>query len=108
MSDQTLKYTLDVVTLLLGIWIMVKLFRSSVGGALGTSFRLIWVGIFVLAINHLVDTAYLSDALEVTGSTNALFTAPFVHRVINFVGFVVMGIGFKKFVDISTKAGSSN
>lgn len=62
-------------------------------------------GIFVLAINHLFDMAYLAHTLKAAGDFSI---APVIHRIINFIGFMLTAIGFKKFADISARASSLN
>ena len=91
-----LKYVLDGVTLLLGVYIAIQIVRSAIAGTIGTAFKLILAGIFILAINHLLDTAYLADMLKATGHTTDFLQASIVHRTINLVGFVVMTAGFRK------------
>lgn len=95
-DPQAVKYALDLITLLLGVYIIVQLMRSAIGGTVGTAFRYILVGILVLAVNHLLDTAYFSTALKAAGHATDLFQAAIVHRAINLVGFVLMTVGFQK------------
>ena len=96
MSPQVLKYIIDGATLLLGIYVMVQMMRSALGGAVGFAFRLILIGIFILAINHLADTVYFAGALKAAGHTTDYLQAPIVHRLINFIGFIFMAFGFMK------------
>ncbi len=98
MSPEYIKYALDIATLLLGVYIIVKLSHSGIGGTVGIAFKLILLGIIVLAINHLLDTAYFAAALKAAGHTSDYLQAPIVHRTINFVGFVLMTFGFQKLV----------
>lgn len=98
MSPQVLKYALDIVTLLLGVYIVVRLSRSGIGGTVGIAFKLILLGILVLGVNHLLDTAYFAAALKAAGHTTDYLQAPIVHRAINFIGFVLMTFGFQKLV----------
>ncbi len=90
------KYILDIVTLLLGIYVAVQLARSSIGGTVGIAFRLILAGILILGVNHLLDTAYFADALKSAGHISDLLQAAIVHRLINFIGFLLMTFGFMK------------
>lgn len=96
MSPQTVKYVLDIVTLLLGVWIVVQLSRSAIGGVVGSAFKIILAGVLALAINHFLDTAYFAEALKKAGHTTDLLQAPIVHRGINLVGFLLMAAGFQK------------
>ena len=96
MTPLVLKYLLDIATLLLGVYIATQVIRSSIAGTIGTAFKLILGGIFILAINHLLDTAYLMETLKAAGHTADFMQAPIVHRSINLVGFIVMAIGFQK------------
>ncbi len=99
MDPQTVKYALDIVTLLLGVYIVMQLARSAIGGTVGTAFKFILAGIIVLGVNHLLDTAYFASALKVAGHTTDLLQAPIVHRAINLVGFVLMTVGFQKLIN---------
>lgn len=96
MDPNLVKQAIDVVTVILGLFIGVQLTRSAIGGTVGTAFKLILLGIFVLAINHLLDTLYFAQALKAAGHTTDLLQAPIVHRAINLVGFLIMTIGFTK------------
>ena len=69
MTPQILKYILDIVTLLLGLYVVVQIMRSSVAGTMGTAFKLVLLGILILAINHFLDTAYLAESLKASGHT---------------------------------------
>ncbi len=99
MDPQTVKYILDIITLLLGLYIVVKLTRSGIGGTVGIAFKFILGGIIVLGINHLLDTAYFAAALKAAGHTTDILQAPIVHRGINLVGFVLMTVGFQKLIN---------
>ncbi len=94
MTPFQLKYGLDVMTLLIGIYVMLEVSRAALGGTVGTAFKLVLIGIFVLTINHFLDTVYLADTLKMMGHTQDFFQAPIVHRAINFVGFLFMAWGF--------------
>ncbi len=98
MTPQILKYSIDILTLLLGFYIVVKLSHSGIGGTVGTAFKLILVGILVLAFNHLLDTAYLAEAMKALGHTSNYLQAPIIHRTINLIGFVIMTIGFQQLI----------
>ena len=93
------KKSLDVITLLLGAYIVVQLVRSAIGGTVGTAFKFILGGIIILALNHLLDTIYFADALKAAGHTTDVFQAPIVHRAINLVGFIFMAFGFQKLIN---------
>lgn len=98
MTPLHVKYAVDVITLLLGLYIVIKLSRSGIGGTVGTAFKLILGGILVLALNHLLDTVYFADTLKAAGHVSDYLQAPLVHRGINFVGFVLMAIGFQQLI----------
>lgn len=94
MTPLALKYSLDIITLLLGVYVIYIMRKSTLGGAIGTALQMVIAGIFILTINHFLDTAYLADGLKRLGHVNDYFQAPIVHRVINLVGFLFMAAGF--------------
>lgn len=94
MTPQILKYILDITTLLIGVSIAIRVFQSPIPGKLGKAFRLILLGIFILAANHLADTAFIADLMKMDGHTTDYLQAPIIHRIINLIGFLVMASGF--------------
>lgn len=96
MSPLIVKYILDSAVLVLGLWVMVRMVRSSLGGTVGSALWFILIGIFILAANHLADTAFFADALKAAGHTTDYLQSPIVHRAINLTAFVLMALGFGK------------
>lgn len=94
MTPNQLKFGVDVLVLLLGLYSMYKLRQAAVGGVFGKAFSLILLGLFVLAINHFLDTVYLAGALKAAGNTTNFLQSTAVHRYINLIGFILMTLGF--------------
>jgi len=87
-----LQLGLDVLTLLIAIYVLWQASKAALGGAVGTAFQFILAGVFVLTINHLLDTILFSTLLK-TENINFL-QEPVVHRAINLIGFILMAVGF--------------
>lgn len=97
MSPDNFKLTLDILTLVVGAVAMVLARRAAIGGAFGMGMNLILAGIFVLTVNHLLDTVFLANALKMAGHTKDNLQGPIVHRMINLLGFLLMLAGFLNF-----------
>ncbi len=97
MTPANFKLAIDLLVIMIGLVAMVLAIKTAVGGLIGKGMSLIIAGIFVLAINHALDTLYLSAALTAAGHTKDLLQPTIVHRLINLVGFILMAFGFFTF-----------
>lgn len=97
MTPANFKLAIDLLVILIGIVAMWFAIKAAVGGLFGRGMTFIIAGIFVLAVNHALDTLYLSKALTAAGHTKDLLQPTIVHRLINLVGFVLMVFGFFTF-----------
>jgi hypothetical protein len=97
LTPDQLKLSVDVITIVVGIFAIYFAKKSAVGGTFGTGMNLILAGVFVLMINHLLDTVFLANFLKMQGHTTDAFQGPIVHRFINLFGFVLMAFGFATF-----------
>ena len=103
MTPEMLKLTLDLATLLAGVYAMLLARKSAIGGMFAKAMTLILLGIFILTVNHALDTLYLASALKNAGHTKDYLQGPIVHRMINFIGFLLMVMGFAKLAETGKK-----
>jgi hypothetical protein len=92
-TNKTAIYILDIGILFLAVLIIVVLRKTALGERLGKLLTIINVGIVAIAINHLLDTMLLHDAL----AGKMIFNHQAVllgHHVGNLVGFFLMFVGY--------------
>lgn len=97
MTPDQFKLAIDLVTIIVGVMAIVFARKSAVGGTFGTGMNLILAGIFVLTINHLLDTVFLASFLKMQGHATDALQGPIVHRIINLFGFTLVAFGFASF-----------
>lgn len=94
MQPLQLKIFLDVLAIGLGAYSIILVKRSSVGGKLGSAIYPLLGGIFVLSVNHAVDTFFLDFYLRSAGHAEDFFQPSIIHRINNLLAFALMTIGF--------------
>ena len=87
---EIINFALDITLIALAIWMLQIV--MGYGGVIGKAFTVIGWGAFILGIAHLVETVMFKgfgldqDVVELS------------HRLIVFVGFALVVVGFKMFV----------
>lgn len=97
MTPDQFKLLVDIITIVIGVLAIFFARKSAVGGTFGTGMNLILAGIFVLTVNHLLDTVFLANFLKSAGHTADLLQSSIVHRLINLTGFLLVAFGFATF-----------
>ena len=96
MNPDTVKLSLDIVVVLLGVYCIFSARKSTIGGVFGQAMTLILIGLLILTVNHILDTVWLANYLNNAGHAKDLLQGSIVHRYINLTGFILMAVGFGK------------
>lgn len=76
---------IDILIFLLGIFTVVKLKRTYLGGKLGKAMAFIAIGVFVMALNHIAGLVI--DFEKIFHESD---------HVVDFIGLVLIFIGYYK------------
>ena len=95
---EILNIVLDIVLVIAGVWMIITVRNSGLGGVIGDALSLVTVGAGVLGLAHLIET------ITVEWLNLDIVLVEFLHRIIVLVGFVLLIIGFRSLDALKLKS----
>lgn len=90
-----IKILFDIAAVVVGIYCMMLVKRMSIGGSIARTVNFILAGLFILAMNHVIDTIVMYNYVQDGGAMSVfIMQASIVHRIINLAGFVLIAGGY--------------
>lgn len=101
MSPQTVQLILDLTVVFMTIYIIFQVIHASIGGIIGSAFQFILVGLVMIAISYLLDTAYVGEFLKLQTFMPDFLQSALVLRGINLIAFSFITFGFSKLSSVT-------
>ncbi len=86
---EILNVVLDIVLVLAGVWMIITVRNSGLGGVIGDALSMITIGAGVLGLAHLIET------ITVEWLNMGIVLVEFIHRILVLIGFVLLILGFR-------------
>lgn len=96
---EIVNFSLDIVLLIVGLWMIVVVRSSGLGGMMGRAFNAIVVGAAILGLAHLVETL-MFEFLGLNADLNET-----IHRIFILAGFIAMIFGFQALSSLKSLRG---
>ena len=86
---EILNIVLDVVLVIAGVWMIITVRNSGLGGVIGNALSMVTVGAGVLGLAHLIET------ITVEWLNMDIVLVELLHRIIVLAGFILLILGFR-------------